>query len=387
MLPVSTRPLEDRHTPGTYAKRPIVLTRGAGVRVWDDQDREYVDCTAGIGVAALGHAHPVIVEALSAQSQRLITCQELFYNDERARLLALLDSITPPSLDRFFLSNSGTEANEAALKFARVSTGRTGIVATMRGYHGKSMGSLSATWERRFREPFEPLVPGFSFIRYDDADGAAVGISDDTAAVIVEVVQGEGGVRPASPEFLAELRRLCTERGALLIVDEVQTGFGRTGKMFAYEHYGLEPDLVTMAKAAAGGLPIGITAFGPAVGTLPTQSHTSTFGGNPLSCAVARAVIDFMIAEKLARHAADMGRHLRDAVGRLESKKIREVRGLGLMIGIELKEPAGPYVERLMHDGVLVLLAGRTVIRLLPPLIIDRQDIDFVVDRLGRVLA
>ena len=384
---MSTRPLEERHTAGTYIKRPIVVTRGAGVRLWDDEEREYIDCTSGIGVAALGHAHPVVVGAVRTQSERLITCQELFYNDARARLLALLDSITPPSLDRFFLSNSGTEANEAALKFARVSTGRAGIVSTMRGYHGKSMGALSATWEPKFREPFEPLVPGVSFIRYGDEAGAAAAISDETAAVIVEVVQGEGGVRPARPEFLAALRRLCTERGARLIVDEVQTGFGRTGRMFAIEHHDLEPDIVTMAKAAAGGLPIGITAFGPAVGALPPQSHTTTFGGNPLSCAVARAVIEFMVAENLPHHAAEMGRHAMDAIGRLGSPKIREVRGLGLMIGIELKEPAGPYVRTLMDEGVLVLLAGRTVIRLLPPLIIGRADLDLVVERLGRVLA
>ncbi len=387
---MDTRQLEDRHTAGTYQKRPLVLTRGRDVRVWDEDGREYLDCTSGIGVAALGHAHPVVVDAIRAQSERLITCQELFYNDERAKLLGLLSDITPAGLDRFFLSNSGTEANEAALKFARVSTGRTEIVAAMRGYHGKSMGSLSATWERRFREPFEPLVPGFSFVRYNDEAAADAAIGDMTAAVIVEVVQGEGGVRPATPDFLAALRRLCRDRGVLLIVDEVQTGFGRTGKMFAFEHHDLVPDIVTMAKAAGGGLPIGITALGPSVGPLDKQSHTTTFGGNPLCCAVARAVIGHIVSDGLAERAADSGRYLVDAIGRIGSPKIREVRGLGLMIGIELKEPAGPYVRRLMvegEQGILVLLAGRTVIRLLPPLVIQRSDLDLVATGLAQVLA
>ena len=382
-----SQPIEDRHTAGTYHKRPIVLTRGRGVRVWDEDGREYIDCTAGIGVAALGHAHPVIVEAIASQAARLITCQEIFYNDARAQLLALLHDITPAGLDRFFLSNSGTEANEAAIKFARASTGRIGIVSTMRGYHGKSMGSLSATWEPRFREPFEPLVPGFSFIRYDDEAAADAAIGETTAAVIVEVVQGEGGVRPATPAFLAALRRLCTERGALLIVDEVQTGFGRTGRLFAFEHHAIEPDIVTLAKAAGGGLPIGITAIGQAVGPLAKQSHTSTFGGNPLCCAVARAVIAHMVTERIPERAAEAGRYLTESIRRIGSPKVREVRGLGLMIGIELKAPAGPYVQRLVDEGVLVLLAGRTVIRLLPPLIIERADLDEVATRLARVLA
>ena len=220
----------------------------------------------------------------------------------------------------------------------------------MRGYHGKSMGSLSATWERRFREPFEPLVPGFSFVRYNDKAAADAAIDDKTAAVIVEVVQGEGGVRPATPKFLAALSRLSRERGALLIIDEVQTGFGRTGKMFAFEHHDLEPDIVTMAKAAGGGLPIGITALGAAVRPLEKQSHTTTFGGNPLCCAVARAVIGHIVSEALPERVAESGQYLVDAIGRIASPKIREVRGLGLMIGIELKEPAGPFV-RPTHGG------------------------------------
>lgn len=384
---MATRDTEDRHAAGTYLKRPVALARGLGVHVWDEDGREYIDCTSGIGVAALGHAHPVVLEAIRAQSERLITCHELFYNDARAALLATLDEVTPAGLGRFFLSNSGTEANEAALKFARVSTGRTGIVAMMRGYHGKTMGSLSATWDPKFRDPFAPLVPGVAFMRYNDPTAADEAIADSTAAVIVEVVQGEGGVRPATPEFLATLRRLCTDRGALLIVDEVQTGFGRTGRMFACDHHGLVPDILTMAKAAGGGLPIGITALGPAVARLEPQSHTTTFGGNPLVSAVALAVIRHMVAQRVPDHAREHGAYFLERLRRLPSARIREVRGLGLMIGIELKEPSGPFAQRLMDDGILVLLAGRTVLRLLPPLIIERPDIDVVVERLARVIA
>lgn len=381
------RDIEDAYTSGLYQKRRIVLTRGRGARVWDADGREYIDCTAGIGVAVLGHAHPVIIDALRAQADRLITCHELFYNDQRAALLEQLNAITPAALNKFFLCNSGTEANEGAIKFARMSTRRREIVAAMRGFHGKTLGSLSATWGKTYREPFEPLVPGFRFIPYDDTEAARHAITDATAAVIVEIVQGEGGVRPGSGEFFSELRRLCTERGALLIVDEVQTGFGRTGRMFAFEHHGVVPDILTLAKSVAGGLPMGVIAFGDTVGPMIKQSHTTTFGGNPLVCAVARAVLEYLVTAQIPRRAAELGEHFRAVLCRISSPRIREIRGLGLMIGIELKEKAGPYAQRLMEEGVLVLLAGNTVLRLLPPLTIEKAELDLVADRIAAVLS
>ena len=378
---------EDRHSSGLYHKRPLVITRGQGVRVWDRDGREYLDCTSGIGVAALGHSHPVVLDALSVQAPRLITCHELFYNDCRAALLDRLNRVTPPALHKFFLSNSGAEANEAAIKFARAATGQAEIISTMRGYHGKTMGALSATWDKKYRQPFQPLVPGFRAIAYNDSDAARDAITDTTAAVIVEVVQGEGGVRPATQEFLDTLRAACTDRGALLIIDEVQTGFGRTGRMFAFEHHGVVPDILTLAKSAAGGLPIGITAFGDSVRHLTKLSHTTTFGGNPLACAVADRVIAHLVDAGIPQHAAEQGRYLLEALRDLRSPKIREIRGLGLMVGIELKHPAGPFARALMDEGVLVLLAGSTVLRLLPPLVIETAELNRVVAAIGRVLA
>ena len=378
---------EDQHSSGMYYKRPVVLVRGEGTRVWDIDGREYLDCTAGIGVAALGHAHPVVIEALRKQASRLITCHELFYNDQRAALFKRLDVVTPPSINRFFLSNSGAEANEAAIKFARAATGRTEIVAMMRGYHGKTFGALSATWGDDFRKPFEPLVPGFRTIPFNRPEAIADTISDATAAVLVEIVQGEGGVRPATEEFMKTLRSACTEHGALLVIDEVQTGFGRTGRLFAFEHHGVIPDILTLAKSVAGGLPMGVTAFGETVGQLAKQSHTNTFGGNPLACAVAERVIAHIVETDLPTRAAEHGQHLMNAIRGLSKPQVREVRGLGLMIGIELKQPAGKVARSLMDEGVLVLLAGPKVLRLLPPLVIEASEVDQIVDAFGKVLT
>ena len=384
---MSLRDTEDRYSSGLYPKRPVALVRGTGVRVWDADGREYIDCTSGIGVTALGHAHPVVLDAIHTQAERLITCHELFYNDQRAQLLARLADVTPPALHKFFLSNSGSEANEAALKFARASTGRPEIVSAMRGYHGKTMGALSATWEKKYRTPFEPLVPGFRSIPFNDTNAAEAAVGDQTAAVIIEVVQGESGVRPATREFLEGLRALCTDRGALLIIDEVQTGFGRTGRLFAVDHHDIVPDILTLAKSAAGGLPIGITAFGDTVRNLTPLSHTTTFGGNPLVCAVADRVIAYLVSASIPQRAATQGDYFLGRLRQLDSRLIRDVRGLGLMIGVELKHPAAPYARQLIDEGVLALLAGTTVLRFLPPLIIDTADIDHVVDAMARVLA
>ena len=258
--------LEAAHTSGVYPKRPLAIVRGQGARLWDAEGNEYIDCAGGQGAANLGHAHPAIVAAISHQAAQLITCPEIFYNDRRAELLAELTDVAPSGLTRAFLCNSGTEAVEAAIKFARLSTGRIGIVAAMRGFHGRTMGALSATWNRAYREPFEPLVAGFSHVAYNDLAALEAAINDATAAVLLEVVQGEGGVHRADPAFLAGAQALCRERGALLIVDEIQTGYGRTGRLFASEHYGIEPDLLTVAKSMAGGLPMGACLIGSRVG-------------------------------------------------------------------------------------------------------------------------
>jgi acetylornithine/LysW-gamma-L-lysine aminotransferase len=361
--------------------------RGVGARVWDDRDREYIDCVGGHGVANLGHCHPDVVQAIQDQSRALLTCPEVFHNDKRALLLERLAQVTPPGLDHAFLCNSGTEAIEAAIKFARVTTGRTGIVATMRGFHGRTLGSLSLTWEKNYREPFQPLIPDIKHVPYDNLEAMAGAIDDSTAAVVVEVVQGEGGVRPGSPEFFHGLRALCTERGALLVVDEVQTGFGRTGRTFACEHHDLIPDIMAMGKAIAGGVPMGAVSFTQQVrDALHPGLHGSTFGGNPLACAAAIATLDYLERTGLPRQAAEKGHYFRDRLSAINARAIREVRGLGLMVGVECRTKVQPYLEALMERGVLALPAGSTVLRFLPPLVIELEDLDRVAEAVAEVL-
>lgn len=379
--------VEGRYSSGVYAKRDRAIVRGRGARVWDDKGREYVDCVAGIGVANAGHCHPSIAAAVAEQAQTLLSCPELFYNDRRARLLQRLAEVTPGDVDRFFLCNSGAEAVEGALKFARLATGRGKVVAAMRGYHGRTLGALSATYDKKYRRPFAPLVPGFTHVPFDNAERAEEAVDGETAAVLVEIVQGEGGVRPGSAAYFQALRRLCDERGALLIVDEVQTGFGRTGRWFACEHVGVTPDLLCLGKAIAGGVPMGAIGVGPRVTGLGPGAHSSTFGGNPLACAAALATLAVYEQEELPARAAEMGACFRRRLEAIESRLIRGVRGLGLMVGIELRIRAMPVVASMMEEGVLALTAGRTVLRLLPPLVITQEDLERVADVIEKVLA
>lgn len=377
---------EAKHTSGVYAKQPLVIVRGQGAVLWDENNIAYLDCSSGHGVANLGHAHPRVATAIYEQASKLITLFETFPNDQRAALMEKLTAFTP-GLERVFFCNSGTESVEAALKFARVSTGRTAILAAMRCFHGRTLGALSATWNKHYREPFTPLVPDFSHVPFNNFEALDQAVSAKTAALILEVVQGEGGVYPASPEFIQAARRICTDRGALLIIDEVQTGFGRTGKMFAYQHFGVTPDLLCCAKSLAGGLPMGAVLIGENVKNLTPGTHGSTFGGNPLSCAAALAALTVMEEEDLPRQAAEKGVYLIQKLKAIPSPLIREVRGLGLMVGIELKQKAAPYLKALQEKHVIALNAGLNVIRLLPPLVISYEQIDQVVDALEDVLT
>jgi acetylornithine/LysW-gamma-L-lysine aminotransferase len=376
--------LEDQYTSGVYTKRPVVIVRGLGAHLWDSDGKEYIDCAGGQGTANLGHANPAVAKAIAEQAQTLISCPEMFYNDRRAALEERLVSLT--GMGRVFLCNSGAEAVEASLKFARLFTGRTQVVATMRGFHGRTMGALSATWEKKYREPFEPLIPGFSHIAYNDKEALNAAVTDQTAAVILEVVQGEGGVRPGDPAFLRLAQDLCHQRGALFIIDEVQTGFGRTGKLFAHQHYGLEPDLLCLAKSIAGGLPMGAALIHTRLGALPQAAHGSTFGGNPLACAASLAALDYIEENHLSERAAELGEWFKGALERIESPHIREVRGLGLIVGIELKQKVTPFLQELMAQGVMALPAGLTVMRFLPPLVISKEDLGIVVEKVTAVL-
>jgi len=378
---------ENLYGSGVYGHQPIVLVRGEGARLWDADDRVYIDCMSGHGVVNVGHAHPAVVEAITEQAGKLWICPNGFYNDRRAELMEALVRITPDGLDRVFLCNSGTEAVEGALKFARVATGRTKIIAAMRSYHGRTMGALSATWNKAYREPFAPLVPDVAFVPYNRIAAMEKAIDASTAAVILEVVQGEGGVIPGDGKYLRAVQELCHRSGALLILDEVQTGFGRTGAMFACLHHGLKPDLFCTAKAIAGGFPMGAVLIGPRVGPLPSRVHSSTFGGNPLACAVAAASIRAIEEDDLPGRAARLGQRLRRGLEAIDSPLIREVRGLGLMLAVELKEPSFPILAALAERGVLALPAGKMVLRFLPPLVISEEQVDAVIDAVGTVLT
>ena len=381
---MNTRSIEQRYAFEVFPKRDIAIVRGEGATLYDESGRAYIDCVAGVGVASVGHANPDVARAIGEQAQTLITCPGIFYNDVRARLLEKLVSITPPSVSRAFLCNSGTEANEAAIKFAMHTTGRRGFVCAMRGFHGRTVGALSAT--HKHRNAWEPLLDGFGFVPFNNVDKLRAAVDGDTAAVIVEIVQGEGGVRLGDSDFFAAAREVCDAHGALLIVDEVQTGFCRTGRFFACEHHGVEPDILCLAKAMAGGVPMGAVVVGDAV-PAETGMHGSTFGGNPLACAASLATIEVMQREGLAEQARAKGARFLESFARRRSSKVRAVRQIGLMIGIELKERARPHIEALMMRGVLAMPAGPTVIRLLPPLVIEDETLDEVATRLHEVLG
>jgi acetylornithine/LysW-gamma-L-lysine aminotransferase len=377
--------VETGHTSGVYTKRAIVVVRGQGAHLWDADGKEYIDCVGGHGTANIGHANPQVAQAIADQAGVLISCPEMFYNNRRAELMERLCRAS--GMPRVFLSNSGTEAIEAAIKFSRLLTGRTEVVAAMRGFHGRTMGALSATWDKKYRGPFEPLVPGFSHVPYNDLAALEKAVTEKTAAVMLEVVQGEGGVNPGTPEFLLGAQELCRQRGAMLIVDEVQTGFGRTGRLFAMEHYGLQPDFLCVAKSIAGGLPMGATLIGERVGMLPPHVHGSTFGGNPLVCAAALASLDVIEEQGLVQRSAELGAWFVEQLRQVRSPLVREVRGLGLMVGVELKQKVAPYLQALMARGVLVLPAGLTVMRFLPPLVISREDLAQVAAVVQDVLS
>ena len=382
----SARELERQFGLEVYPKRDITVVKGRGAEVWDDRGRRYLDCVAGIGVASVGHANPAVADALAEQARTLVTCPGIFYNDVRAALLAKLAAIAPGSLSRGFLCNSGAESVEAAIKFARLTTGRTEIVSAMRGFHGRTLGALSATHKEAYRDAFRPLVPGFSFVPFNNPDKLRGAVGEDTAAVLIEPVQGEGGIRPATAEFLRTARDICDETGALLVFDEIQTGFCRTGRMFACEHHGVVPDMLCLAKAIAGGVPLGAVLADDRV-EVPPGKHGTTYGGNPLACAAALAAIGFMEDEGLAERAEVLGARFRERFEAAMPDRVRAVRQAGLMIGVELKERVRPHIEALGAAGVLTLPAGTTVIRVLPPLVITEAQIEEVVEVMLRVLG
>ena len=372
-----------------FAKKPVVITRGKGALVWDINGKEYVDCTSSYGVALLGHCHPRIVEAICKQAEQLISCHAGYYNDKRSEFLQKLTSITPKGLDKAFLSNSGAESVECAIKLARKHMGKPEIVAVMGAFHGKTMGALSATWDKKYREPFQPLVPEIKHVPPDNFEKIRDAISEKTAAILIEPIRGEGGIRVPPEGFLKGLREVCDEKNILLIFDEVQTGFGRTGKLFACEHWKIVPDVICLAKPLAGGLPLGATvAREDIMSSFKVGDHSTTYSGNPLVCAAGCAAIDVLLEEKLADRAATLGAYFKSKLEDLHSRHrtVKEVRGLGLMLGMETKFDVLNVILKAIKNGVLVLDAGRNVLRFLPPLVINTEQINKAISVLDSIL-
>jgi acetylornithine/N-succinyldiaminopimelate aminotransferase len=372
--------------------RDLVLVKGKGARLWDDQGREWLDFAAGIAVNGFGHGDRRIVAAIKRQAGLLIHASNLFHTGPASALAERLVALAFPS--KVFFTNSGTEACEGAMKFARrigKDKGRTEFVCFEHSFHGRTMGALSVTWTAKYREPFAPLVPGVRFVPRDDLSALAGAVRDRTAAVLLEPVQGEGGVRPASPEFLKGVLALCRERGALLVLDEIQCGLGRTGKMFAVQHAGVVPDILTLAKPLAGGLPMGAILLADSLApAIKVGDHGTTFGGNPVCAAAALAVLDHLEAPGFLADVEARGLYLMRGLRRLARKhkdKVAEVRGLGLMVGVELRGEAAPVLKGLREKGILATKAGDRVLRLLPPLIVKRADIRKLLEALDAVLA
>lgn len=369
-----------------YGKRGLQLERGDGCWLWDDMGKRYLDCMAGIGSVNLGHNHPAVLQALTGQASKLISCPGSFYNSSRLTYLRHLIRVAPNNLNRAFLCNSGTEAMEAALKFARVTTGKTHVICAKRGFHGRSLGALSATFHPKYRKPFLPLLPHFHHVSFNHIAQLQEAMTDQVSAVVLELIQGEGGVYPIEQDYLQAARDLCDQMGALLIIDEVQTGFGRTGALFALEHFPVRADILCLAKSIANGLPMGATLVGPAVAVKKGQ-HGSTFGGNPLACAVAHKVLEELESQNIPQRAKRLGDAFTMRLMHARWPLVRQIRGKGLMIGLELKTRVQPILTQLQKEGILALSAGATVLRLLPPLTITQEELDILFERLDQILS
>jgi len=381
---------EDEYLARYYSKKPLNIVRGSMQYVWDSSGNKYLDMHTGFGVAFLGHTNPRIVNAIREQLDKIFTVPLTFYNEARAEFVKEFSRILPSGFGKVFLQNSGTEAVEVALKIARKISKKAEFLAFLNSFHGRTLGSLSVTGNEKYRKAFEPLPYKVRFAPFNAVEQVDKLVTEDLAAVIVEPVQGEGGVNPAKPEFLRALRQVTRERNVLLIFDEVQAGFGRTGAVWAFENYGAEPDIFTAGKSIAGGLPIGVAVVRREYGDVfEPGEHGSTFAGNPLTMAAAKAGVEVLISEDVPSKARALGerfmRILEDEVGNL--KPVLRIKGLGLMLGVELKKRAEPYVDKLIGLRLLTSVAGGTTIRLLPPYCINDDDINLAVTALKNALA
>jgi acetylornithine/LysW-gamma-L-lysine aminotransferase len=373
-----------------FKKLPLSIVRGKGSLVWDSDGKEYVDFMTGIGVALVGHANEYVVAAIREQADRLITCHGTFYNDARAGFMERLVRVSPRGLGKALLTNSGTESVEAAIKLARRHTGRQKIISMKGAFHGKTYGSLSATWNKKYRDPFGPLLEGFAFAEYGDPASLSQLVGGDTAAVLAEPIQGESGIIVPAPDYFQQVREICDKNGALLILDEIQSGLGRTGKMWASEHWGVVPDIMTVSKGLGGGVPIGAAmATEEVAGSLKGGEHTSTFAGNPLSCAAGSATLDFITKNDLPGMARVKGEKMKAGLSKIasEHKLVKEVRGLGLMLALQTRVDILSQLLSAEAKGVIFGYSGRDTFRFLPALVIEETQIAKGLEVLERVIG
>ncbi|RNJ75655.1 MAG: aspartate aminotransferase family protein [Nitrosopumilus sp. B06] len=381
---------EDRYMGNLYQRFPVIVERGEGARIWDTNKKEYIDCMGGYGVALVGHCNKRVNNAIRNQLEKIITVHSSLYNKTREEFLETLVGLAPDGLEQVHLNNSGAESVEAAIKFARKFTGKKGMVAMKGSYHGKSFGALSLTYNPKYKKAFEPLVEKVSFASFGDIGALRDAMDADTGLVIIEPIQGESGIHVAPEGFLQDARKLCDERGALLVFDEIQAGLGRTGKMWACEHWDTTPDIMCLAKGIAGGVPMGATlARKDIVSSISKGEHSSTFGGNPLSCAAGTAALMALTKDGLVENSQKMGAVFAKGLARLKEKHpiIRDVRGRGLMIGVELRFEVRDVLADLIKEGVLMLYSGRNILRILPPLVISESEIAQVLHSLDVTLG
>ena len=381
---------EDQFMGNLYQRFPVTIEKGVGAHVWDIDGKEYIDCMGGYGVALVGHQNQRVNKAIKEQLDKIITVHSSLYNKTREEFLKMLIGLAPKGLTQVHLNNSGAEAIEAAIKFARKFTGKKGMVAMKGSYHGKSFGALSLTFSPKYRKPFEPLVEKVSFASFGDIESLRSVIDDDTAFVILEPIQGESGIIVAPEGFLQEVRKLCDEKGILLIFDEIQAGLGRTGRLWACDHWNTAPDILCLAKGIAGGVPMGATLVrADILSSMNKGEHSSTFGGNPISCAAGIAALKALTEDGLIENSEKMGKIFREGLEKLKEKHtmIREIRGKGLMIGIEMKFEIKDILMGLIKEGILMLYSGRNILRILPPLVISEDDITKVLHALDSILT
>lgn len=381
---------EDNYLGNLYQRFPINISKGKGSLVWDVSGKEYIDCMGGYGVALIGHCNDRVVNAIKNQSEKLITCHMSIYNNTRLEFLEKISKISPKKLSKVFFSNSGAESTESALKFSRKFTGKSGVIAMTGGYHGKTFGALSVTHNEKYRKSFQPLLEGVKFVPYGNPSKIEESLDNSIGTVIVEPIQGETGIIVPSDGTLQQIRKICDQNNLVLIFDEIQTGLGRTGRMWAGEHWSTTPDIMCLAKGIAGGLPMGLTLCKPEIlDAMKVGEHSSTFAGNPLSCSAGIATIESIIEENLVENAAKIGNIFKNGLFQLKENHriVRDVRGLGLMLALELRFDVKDVLFEGIKEGLLMLYSGRNIIRLLPPLVLDEVKVAKTLSIMDKLLT